>query len=60
MLSLILFLSVQTADNTPLEGFTGLFNGKDLAGWKVDDETKQHWSVKEGVLEHDGKKRTAR
>jgi hypothetical protein len=27
-------LPVQNADNTPPEGFTALFNGKDLSGWK--------------------------
>ncbi|HEX3800902.1 MAG TPA: DUF1080 domain-containing protein [Verrucomicrobiae bacterium] len=27
-------LPVQTADNTPPAGFTALFNGKDLTGWK--------------------------
>ena len=26
--------AVPAADNTPPEGFTGLFNGEDLAGWK--------------------------
>jgi hypothetical protein len=54
---LLAALLVQSADNTPPDGFTALFNGKDLAGWKADDETKQHWTVKDGVLEHDGKKR---
>lgn len=27
-------LAVHAADNTPPEGFTALFNGKDLTGWK--------------------------
>ncbi len=27
-------LSLYAADNTPPEGFTALFNGKDLSGWK--------------------------
>lgn len=32
---LILFVAVASAaDNTPPEGFTALFNGKDLTGWK--------------------------
>lgn len=31
-------------------GFTPLFNGRDLAGWKLSP----HWSAKDGVLEHDG------
>ncbi|OYW27243.1 MAG: hypothetical protein B7Z47_06825, partial [Chthoniobacter sp. 12-60-6] len=37
ILSLTLFLAAATlasaADNTPPEGFTALFNGKDLSGW---------------------------
>lgn len=35
-LALLLFLSVaaRAADNTPPEGFSALFNGKDLTGWK--------------------------
>jgi hypothetical protein len=59
MLSLVLAGSVvlQARDNAPPEGFGALFNGKDLAGWAADEETKQHWTVKDGVLEHDGKKR---
>jgi hypothetical protein len=33
--SLLVFNSgVRAADNTPPEGFTALFNGKDLTGWK--------------------------
>ncbi|HUY90307.1 MAG TPA: DUF1080 domain-containing protein [Pirellulales bacterium] len=31
---LVTAVAVQAADNTPPEGFTALFNGKDLAGWK--------------------------
>ena len=33
MLSIALVLAA-TADNVPLKGFTALFNGKDLTGWK--------------------------
>jgi len=51
-LALAIFLAAQTA---PPEGFTPLFNGKDLSGWKADDEAKRHWTVKEGVLDYDGK-----
>src|SRR5262245_66158050 len=50
-------LILQAADNVPPEGFTSIFNGKDLSGWKADDETRLHWTVKDGVLEHDGKRR---
>jgi len=57
ILAALMAVLAQAADNTPPEGFVALFNGKDLSGWKADDETKQHWTVKDGVLEHDGKKR---
>jgi hypothetical protein len=40
--------------NEPPPGFRALFNGRDLAGWKVDDENRGHWLVREGVLFHDG------
>jgi len=43
-------LLAQAADNTPPEGYVALFNGRDLSGWKADDETRQHWTVKGGVL----------
>ena len=29
------------------EGFTSLFNGKDLSGW---EGRPQHWSVKDGAI----------
>lgn len=37
------------------DGFVPLFNGKDLTGWKADEESKKHWTVKDGVLDYDGK-----
>lgn len=37
--------------STPPEGFTALFNGNDLSGFKVNDQIKKHWTVKEGVLD---------
>lgn len=39
------------------EGFVPLFNGKDLSGWKADEEAKRHWTVKDGVLDYDGRHR---
>jgi len=69
-------LAVQPRDNVPPEGFTALFNGKDLTNWqglvelperaKLTPEQlrekqeaanavmRDHWSVKDGVLEYDG------
>ena len=45
-------LPAAAADNMPPEGFTALFNGRDLSGWK-DDETG-HWRAQDGVLVYDG------
>jgi hypothetical protein len=42
----------RTAEKQRLEeGFVALFNGKDLTGWKIRDNTKPNgWSVQEGLL----------
>ncbi len=69
-------LFAQAKDNTPPEGFTALFNGKDLTGWQglvefpqrskdpekyaaqikaANDKYLPHWSVKDGVIQYDGK-----
>ena len=45
----------QKAADVDAEGFRPLFNGKDLAGWKADEEVKKHWSVEDGVIKYDGK-----
>jgi hypothetical protein len=39
-------------DNTPPPGFTALFNGKDLSGWKGKEP---NWKVVDGVIVYDGK-----
>ena len=48
------------ADNTPPEGFTALFNGKDFTGWggkgrKIAPEGDGHWKVEDGIIQFDGK-----
>lgn len=35
------------------EGFTSLFNGKDLSGWKVPEGDNGHWKVVDGVIDYD-------
>jgi len=40
--------------NTAPEGFTALFNGKDLAGWRVHPKVKEMWSIEDGVLKSHG------
>ena len=48
--------SVQAADaeklNVPPEGFTALFNGTDLTGWKLNDRLAEHWKVVDGVIDY--------
>ena len=34
-------------------GFTPLFNGRDLAGWKVPAGDNGHWKVVDGVIDYD-------
>jgi hypothetical protein len=37
------------------EGFTSLFNGRDLTGWKVPAGDNGHWKVKDGVIDYDAR-----
>lgn len=39
----------------PPPGFTALFNGKDLSGWRDADKQSQFWKVENGVLHYVGK-----
>ncbi|MCS6852338.1 MAG: DUF1080 domain-containing protein [Gemmataceae bacterium] len=39
----------------PPEGFTPLFNGKDLTGWKVPAGDNGHWKVVDGVIDYDAR-----
>ena len=39
-------------DNSPPEGFTALFNGRDLTGWK--DDARGSWRAEKGILVYDG------
>ncbi|MHC4539757.1 MAG: 3-keto-disaccharide hydrolase [Planctomycetota bacterium] len=38
----------------PPEGFTTLFNGKDLTGWHTPPLVKEYWSIEDGVLKSPG------
>jgi hypothetical protein len=48
-------LLVGAADNRPPEGFTALFDGKTLEGWKVPEGDNGHWKVKDGVIDYDAR-----
>ena len=39
----------------PPEGFTPLFNGRDLAGWKDGEKQSEFWKVEDGALHYLGK-----
>ncbi|MFZ5829569.1 MAG: 3-keto-disaccharide hydrolase [Planctomycetota bacterium] len=39
----------------PGEGWIALFNGKDLAGWKVPEGDGGHWKVVDGVIDYDAR-----
>jgi Domain of Unknown Function (DUF1080) len=43
------------ADQALPAGFTSLFNGKDLSGWKVPDGDNGHWKVIDGVIDYDAR-----
>jgi len=44
----------------PGEGWTCLFNGKDLSGWKVPEGDGGHWKVVDGVIDYDAQSEAAR
>jgi hypothetical protein len=52
---LLLGVGLHAADSTPPEGFTSLFNGRDLTGWKVPKGDNGHWKVKDGVIDYDAR-----
>lgn len=52
---LLLALSGRAEDRTPPEGFSALFNGRDLTGWIVPAGDNGHWKVKDGVIDYDAR-----
>ena len=53
MAAMLVVSSAWAADAPDSEGFTPLFNGRDLAGWKIPDGDNGHWKVVEGVIDYD-------
>ncbi|MHB1178838.1 MAG: 3-keto-disaccharide hydrolase [Daejeonella sp.] len=39
--------------NFKKEGFSSLFNGKDLTGWTIPEGDNGHWKVLDGVIDYD-------
>jgi 3-keto-disaccharide hydrolase len=46
-------LAQGTADEKIPEGFVSLFNGKDLANWKIPAGDNGHWKVLDAVIDYD-------
>jgi len=42
-----------TAPQNTDEGFVSLFNGRDLAGWRIPEGDNGHWKVVRGVIDYD-------
>ncbi len=53
--AVMLAANLRTDDKGTPEGFTSLFNGKDLMGWKVPEGDNGHWKVKDGVIDYDAR-----
>ncbi len=49
------FLAPPQAKPFEEPGFTTLFNGVDLTGWKVPDGDNGHWKVVDGVIDYDAR-----
>jgi len=48
-------IPLSAADQDAPEGFTPLFNGKDLSGWKIPTGDNGHWKVINGVIDYDAR-----
>lgn len=55
----LLSLSSPAPAADPPPGFVSLFNGKDLAGWKVPEGDGGHWRVVDGVIDYDAQSAAA-
>lgn len=47
--------SADPAADDSLQGFTSLFNGENLSGWKVPKGDNGHWKVVDGVIDYDAR-----
>jgi hypothetical protein len=53
ILIIALFVSTTCFAQKVPAGYTSLFNGKDLSGWKVPEKDNSHWKVVDGVIDYD-------
>jgi hypothetical protein len=54
-----LLLAVSAPLAAPADGFVPLFEGHDLAGWKVPAGDNGHWRVADGVIDYDARSEAA-
>ena len=59
-LALMLPIAARGGDNEPPPGFVALFDGRDLAGWRVPEGDGGHWKVVEGVIDYDAESQARR
>lgn len=55
---LLIFAGITSAQDVNFfeqQGYTSLFNGKDLSGWVIPEGDNGHWSVLEGVIDYDAR-----
>jgi hypothetical protein len=52
--------TTRAAGPPPGEGWEPLFDGKDLAGWKVPEGDGGHWKVVDGVIDYDAQSEAKR
>lgn len=53
MSALLIWADPALAQYEAEDGFVSLFNGKDLAGWKVPEGDNGHWRVVDGIIDYD-------
>jgi hypothetical protein len=53
-LMMVLVLGASAQSNAPA-GFTSLFDGKDLTGWRIPQGDNGHWRVVDGAIDYDAR-----
>jgi Domain of Unknown Function (DUF1080) len=58
-LAVLVAVTMLSASAPTQDGFTSLFNGKDLTGWKIPAGDNGHWKVVDGVIDYDAESEAA-
>ena len=58
-LAVAVAVTMLSASAPTQDGFTSLFNGKDLTGWKIPAGDNGHWKVVDGVIDYDAESEAA-